>query len=65
MYTKQTKLIADAFYSEHIPDEFKFSQYDEIDTMELYEELFDYSYEILNDLPLASNFNVFANNKIK
>ena len=33
--------------------------------MELYEELFDYSYEIIHDLPLVSNFSLFLKNKEK
>ena len=33
------------------------------DMMELYEELFDYAYEIKKNRPLKSNFSVFLKNK--
>lgn len=66
MYKENIKLLAKKLDNVHIPDEFKFNEGNfEIDTMELYEELFDYSYEIQNDLPLVSNFNVFIKNKNK
>lgn len=66
MYTVELKKLAKKVYSVSLPDKFKFGYFNsEIDTLELYEELFDYSYEIINNLPLASNFCLFARNKEK
>lgn len=64
MYNEQLKLLASKINLVHIPDKFKFGDCcEKFDTFELYEELFDYSYEILHDMPLFSNFNVLTAHK--
>lgn len=66
MYSDEIKTLANKVYLVSIPYKFKFDYFDnEIDTLEVYEELFDYAYEIINNLPLVSNFNLFARNKEK
>lgn len=61
MYSSSLKKLAEEIEKVHIPDEFKFYD-DEIDLMEIYEELFDYSFEVKNNLPLGSNFKSVAEN---
>lgn len=69
MYDDKLKILAKDIDEVHLPDEFKFETFgeagNEIDALELYEELFDYSYEVIHDKPLCSNFNLFRNNKEK
>lgn len=61
MYSSSLKKLAEEIEKVYIPDEFKFYD-DEIDLMEIYEELFDYSFEVKNNLPLGSNFKTVAEN---
>lgn len=64
MYSVKLKELANELEQIHIPEEFKFGEFENgFDMMELYEELFDYSYEIKNNRPLKSNFSVFLKNK--
>ena len=64
MYSVKLKELATEIEHINIPEEFKFGEFENgFDMMELYEELFDYSYEIKNNRPLKSNFSMFLNNK--
>jgi hypothetical protein len=64
MYSAKLKELSTELEHVSIPEEFKFGEFENgFDMMELYEELFDYSYEIKNDRPLKSNFSMFLNNK--
>lgn len=66
MYSMKLKLLANELIGVHIPDDFKFGEFENgFDMMELYEELFDYAYQIKDDcpLPLDSNFSVFSKHK--
>lgn len=64
MYSVKLKELATEIEHINIPEEFKFGEFENgFDMMELYEELFDYSYEIKNNRPLKSNFSMFSNNK--
>lgn len=69
MYDEKLKLLAKKIDLVHLPDEFKFETFgegeNEVDAMELYEELFDYSYAVAHDQTLGSNFNVFLNHREK
>ena len=47
MYSEKLKTLANELECVHIPEEFKFGEFENgFDMMELYEELFDYAYEI-------------------
>ena len=64
MYSDTLKTLSKELENVHIPEEFKFGEFENgFDMMELYEELSDYSYEILNNRSLKSNFSVFLKNK--
>ena len=64
MYSEKIKKLANELEKVHIPEEFKFGEFENgFDMMELYEELFDYAYEIKNNRPLKSNFSMFLKNK--
>ena len=53
MYSEKIKTLANELECVHIPEEFKFGEFENgFDMMELYEELFDYAYEIKNNRPL-------------
>ena len=60
MYSEKLKTLANELECVNIPEEFKFGEFvNGFDMMELYEELFDYAYEIKKNRPLKSNFSVF------
>ena len=64
MYSEKIKKLANELEKVHIPEEFKFGEFENgFDMLELYEELFDYAYAIKNNIPLMSNFSVFLKNK--
>ena len=64
MYSVKLKELAAELEIVNIPEDFKFGEFENgFDMMELYEELFDYSYEIKNNRPLKSNFSLFLKNK--
>ncbi len=64
MYSEKLKTLANELECVNIPEEFKFGEFENgFDMMELYEELFDYAYEIKNNRTLKSNFSLFLRNK--
>lgn len=65
MYSKKLKELSVKLDKTHIPESFKFGEFENgYDMMCLYEELFSYSYEVQKEFSsLASgNFNYFKRN---
>ena len=66
MYSEELKKAAQDIIDVHVPPAFKFCEYDgaeDVDGLELYEELFDYAWEIKENMSLFSPFNLFLNHK--